>query len=247
MENKFDLIERYLNGEMPVKEQTEFEDLLRADKELMNEFLFRRKINEAISEDDIMKLREKLNEIVNPTIKLFPSAKSKLMFSSVAAVFIAFVVIGSIYLFPTQNLDKNRIFQSYYSPYPTVSNIRSSEEHTSEELLLFKALESYEKGNYTLSVEYFHEILGQDSSNKMAMFYTAICEIERNNLSQSENYLNSLISKNNHIFWEQSHWYLALVYLKQEDYEMAEFIFTKIIEENMDKKTEAEAISRDLN
>ena len=38
MKNKFDLIEEYLIGGLSVKEQTEFEELLRNDPELRKEF-----------------------------------------------------------------------------------------------------------------------------------------------------------------------------------------------------------------
>lgn len=44
MENKFDLIEKYLMNEMSVREQVEFEESLRSNPDLMKEFLLRKDI-----------------------------------------------------------------------------------------------------------------------------------------------------------------------------------------------------------
>ena len=246
MENKIDLIEEYLAGELSIREQTEFEELLRNDPDLMKEFLLRKDINEAISENDVMDLRNKLNKIVNSETKVRNIYRNPFILSSVAAVAIILIVISCFYLFSNKMVSGTEIFNSYYSTYPTISSFRSSTGQTVQEHMLSEAFNSYDDGKYSIASDYFNQILADDKSNTMAQFYEAICEIELENFDKSEKLLNELILKNNHIFWEQAHWYLALVYLKQNDIDNAKNIFKIIIKEDMAQKPESDSIIKSL-
>ena len=247
MDDKFNLIEEYLAGDLSVREQTEFEELLRNDPDLMKEFLLRKDINEAISENDVMDLRNNLNKIVNSESKIRNIYRNSFIISSVAAVAVILIVISCFYLFSNKNVSGTEIFNSYYSTYPTITSFRSSVDITVQEQLLNEAFSSYDDGKYSIASDYFNQILTDDKSNTMAQFYLALCEIELENFDKSEKLLNELILKNNHIFWEQAHWYLALVYLKQNDTGNAKSIFKIIIKEDMAKKSELDSIIKSLN
>ncbi len=246
MENKFDLIEKYLMNEMSVREQVEFEESLRSNPDLMKEFLLRKDINEAIIEDDIISLRNNLDEIINTKPALTKKIKNPFIYSAVAAVIILIVVIANIYIFPLGQMDKNEVFKSYYSAYPAVMSFRSPVDQTEIEKILYDAFNYYDDGKYEMASVYFKQVLEKDSTNYMSQFYLSVCEIEKNNLSEAEKYLNDLILKKNHIFREQSHWYLALVYLKQNEMISAENILKKIVEENMIQKSDAQFILKIL-
>lgn len=247
MKDRFYLIEEYLAGELPAKEQTEFEELLRNNHELMKEFLLRKEISKAISEDDVMDLKNTLNEIDISEIKARKLYKNPFVLSSVAAVAIILIIVSGFYLFSDKPMSGNDVFNSYYNVYPSVTSFRSMSIQTDSEQIINKAFSSYDIGNYKTSSDYFFRALGNDKSNPMFQFYLAICEIELENFDKSEKLLNELIFKNNHIFWEQSHWYLALVYLKQKDIENANRIFKIIIKEDMEKKSESKLIIKSLS
>ena len=246
MENKFDLIEKYLMNEMSVREQKEFEESLRNNPDLMKEFLLRKDINDAIIEEDVLSLRNNLNEIVNTEPATTIKIKSSYVYSAVAAVIILIVVIANIYIFPLGQMDKNEVFQSYYSVYPAIMSFRSPVDQTEIERILYDAFNYYDEGKYEMASKYFKQVLEKDSTNYMSQFYVAVCEIEKNNLSEAEEYLNDLILKKSHIFREQSHWYLALVYLKQNEMISAENILKKIVKENMMQKSDAQFILKIL-
>ncbi|MCK5171113.1 MAG: tetratricopeptide repeat protein [Bacteroidales bacterium] len=247
MESKFDLIEKYLMNEMSVREQIEFEELLRNEPDLMKEFLLRKNINDAIIEEDVLSLRNNLNEIVNIEPATTRTIKNSYIYSAVAAVIILIVVIANFYIFPLGQMDKNEVFQSYYSAYPAILSFRSPVDQTEIEKILYHAFNYYDDGKYEMASGYFKMVLEKDTANYMSQFYLAVCEIEKNNLSEAEEYLNDLILKKSHIFWEQSHWYLALVYLKQNEMISAENILKKIVKENMVQKSDAEFILKVLN
>lgn len=53
-----DLIDKSLDGEMTLREQVTFEELLRKDTALRQEYLLRKAIDHAMAEQDIMHLRD---------------------------------------------------------------------------------------------------------------------------------------------------------------------------------------------
>ena len=248
MDNRFDLIEKYLMNDMSVGEQKEFERLLSTDADLKKEFLFRKEINEAILEDDIMNLRNNLEEITEEDNKhnlyLFIQNRRKLL--TIAATIIILISVSVTLLFPFRK-SPEQLFLSYYKTYPAFANIRSSENNNESEINLEKAFSFYENNDYIQASDYFVKVLNKDSNNAMAQFYLSVCELENKNLIDSEEYLINLILKKDHIFWEQAHWYLAMVYLKQSKTENAKSIFEDIIEENVVYETKAKRIIRLLH
>ncbi len=248
MENKFDLIEKYLMNDMSAGEIKKFEKLLLEDADLRKEFSFRRKTNEAILEDDIIELRESLNEITlnknnNGLVNFIESHRKNL---AIAATIIILISLSLSFLYPfRQSLDQ--LFNSYYNTYPALANVRSLENNEESEVLINESFDFYEKYNYKKASELFCEVLILDNNNVVAQFYLALCELENNNFDKSEEYLSGLIQKKDHLFWEQSHWYLAMLYLKQNKKEKAKSVFKKIIDEEMVYKNEAKSILKKLS
>lgn len=247
MESRYDLIERYLTDEMSVKEQTKFEELLRNDSDLMREFTLRKKIDNAITEDDIIDLRSSLDSIINKKPSISRKIKKPAFYSSVAAVIVLIVVFTGIRILPSKNQEGTEFFQSYYMPYSSIMISRSSVNQSKTEEILYKAFSFYDEGKYKLASDHFHEVLILDDNNYMSQFYFSICEIEKNNLKNAKCYLNDLVLNENHVFVEQANWYLALVYLKQDNLIEANKILTKIVCENMIHKADAKAIIKELN
>ncbi len=247
MDSKFDLIERYLTNEMSVKEQREFEELLINDPDLMREFVLRKEVDNAVMEDDILNLRDILGDIVNekPTFSL--RHRKQMIYTSVAAVVILLIMITNINILPDKKQENTELFQSYYSPYPTIMYFRSVVDKTEVEEILYKAFSFYDEGKYELASNSFSKVLDIDNRNYMSQFYLAICEIEKNNLQNANEYLNDLILKKDHVFLEQAYWYLALTKLKQNNFKDAENILEKVVQENMARKADAEVILKNLN
>ncbi|NOQ24530.1 MAG: tetratricopeptide repeat protein [Bacteroidales bacterium] len=247
MDNKFDLIEKYLTNEMSVKEQREFEELLLNDPDLMREFVLRKEIDNAVIEDDILNLRDKLGDIINEKPIFSLKIKKPFIYTSVAAVVVLLIMITNINILPDKKKENTELFQSYYSPYPTIMCFRSVVDKTEIEEILYKAFSFYDEGKYEQASSSFSKVLNIDSSNYMSQFYLAICEIEKDNFKNANEYLNDLILKKDHVFLEQAYWYLALTKLKQNNFQDAESILEKVVQENMTRKADAELILKNLN
>jgi tetratricopeptide (TPR) repeat protein len=243
MKDKLVLLEEYLDGLLSKQERILFEEILRSDPVLMKEFRLRKKVNEALLEDDVIELRHTLDGILSndhTTKRIF---KNPIFVASVAAC-IALIITFSFFSFP--KLTNQELFADNYSKYPVVTCFRSNTNITKKDLLICSAFEAYESNDYAKSQEYFYKLRETDNANYMIEFYLALCELELNNLGESEKLLLDLTKTKSHIFHEQSSWYLALLYLKQDDVQKAEKTFEIIIKEEMCKKTEAESILKSL-
>jgi tetratricopeptide (TPR) repeat protein len=241
-----DIIELYLVGRLSVKEQKEFEERLKEDSELMKEYLKRKKIHDAISEENIMDLRFKLNKIKKSRTIVRRMYRNPLVVYSAAAVILILVVIGNFYLF-SNKISGSELFNSYYLTYPVLENYRSETVLNNREQIHYNAFNAFEKGNYQESEEYFRQLLDMDKSNPSTQFYMAMCEIELDKLNKSKQRLKELIKENNHAYFEQAHWYLALTYLKQNELKKAIKILEIIVEKDMVNRVEAESILESLD
>ncbi len=245
MDKKIELIEKYLMGEMSIKEQIEFEESMRNDTELMKEFLFRKDINEAVKEKDVIELRDKLEDIgdsIDFTKKRnFPIYT----YSSVAAVLILLIVLASKYFNPFSKMEHKEIYEAYYQIYPSINENRSLNDSELDQNI-FYAFNYYKENKYDKAVEYFRKVFEEDSTNVLCQFYLAISLIEEGEIDEAEEYLIDLTLKQNHLFWEQSHWYLALIYIKEGKTDTAKGFLNKIVDEDMANKSEAKLILRSV-
>jgi len=243
MQRKIEKIEKYLNNELSIREQIEFEEELRKDSELMREFLLRRDINEAVKEKDIIELRHNLEEIG----KDFSTRKNTRLIlrnASIAAVLLILIALASLNLLLSPGLTSQQIVEKYYKVYPSVNSNRSVDTEIDKNIFL--AFNSYEASKYENASKYFKIVLAENNSNVMSQFYLAMSLIEAKRLKEAEEYLIDLSLKPNHIFWEQSHWYLAMIYIKQSKTEHAIEVLKKIVEQNMTYKQEAKRILRSI-
>lgn len=245
MENKFELIERYLMHDMSMKERLEFEELLINDPELRRELVLRNEINEAIQEDDVIDLRSELNQIMNESTS--SKVRKLYKYCAVAATIIVLLAIGSIFFSPWDTKSDTDFFQEYYHPYPAIMSFRSPADRNETEKILYNAFNYYDTEEYELALISFQKVLSIDSLCFMSQFYLAVCEIEKENYANAQKYLLDLTQKEEHIFWEQSHWYLSLVYLKLDQTEQAKSVLRKIIDEDMDQRNDSESILNQLD
>jgi len=240
-----DLIDKYIDGEMTVAEQVAFEELLRSDAQLRKEFMFRKDLNNAINEDDVMNLRESMEEIMHPNV---PKRIPRPAFYTILAAAMAILIVLGIFFFPlNQKTNGKQFFTEYYVTYPSSVNTRAAADIPDRERITRKAFGYYEQQEFSKAKEQFKELINTDKDNHMAMFYLSISCVELKDFSQAEKYLNQLIKNPNHIFWEQAYWYLSLVYLQQEEYEKAKLLLQTIIKERYSYASRAEKILTQLD
>jgi len=240
MKKKIFLIEKYLDSELNDSERVEFEELLKTDPTLRKEFIFRKNLHEAIQEDEIMDLREILDNIMEEK-SIGLSLLRKRVFYIPAAATVLIIVLFALFL--NQHGKTNTdIFEAYYSAYPAFFCTRSGEGRDS----LRQAFTYYENKQYVKSYSLFMELAEADSTNMMARFYGSICALEINQTDKSIGILNDLMQDSTHLFWEEAHWYAALGYIQKNETNKAKVVLNKITKNKMNHEGQARQILKVL-
>lgn len=224
-ENDIALIESYLLGEMDNEARAWFEARLEEDKafrllfedvQALTEGLGRVKHRALLERMDVLETR--LDDPLNR------STGTKTVFwtaQRLAAVFAGLVVVALVswFLFGTGGAkpDGASLYGEYFTMYENVMvPITRGEGKAS---LLDSTFQAYEQGEYTQAEVLFEALIREDDRTFIRL-YAALTYMELNRQEKAEEQLEEIV-KNNGDFSIQARWYLALNYLKNEEYEQS--------------------------
>lgn len=247
--NYSEFIDRYLDKDLSGPELNWFEKELDSNSELQAELKLQKELNEALGQDDILDLREKLNaihEMVDhePTRKRIKRTFSGNWAGIAAASVVILVAIGfllSNFMNPKQTAEE--LFNQHYEPYVVPTNYRSAADIN---IVFHKALIEYKNHDYQKALQLFEKVLFEDESRMDVTLLTGISNLEIENYNGANNSFQKVINHNDNLFIEQAEWYLALCYLKTGEQEKAHLQFGKMITDNSLYKVAAEDILNKL-
>jgi len=247
MDKHIEIIEKFINNELEGEKLAWFHDQLRNKKEFVAQYKLHIDINAAIKEDDIIQLRNKLNEIYsdyrekrNKLIKI----KRIKQFSVAAGILILIGIAGLLIIFNKQNLTGNDLFAEFYSPYETIINVRLADKNI--EAKIAQAFNLYQEKKYSEALVIFNNILETEPENIFIMFYSAIADMEVGNISKAIQKLECIIADKNNLFIQQSEWYLSLCYLKINNKEKATGLLQKIIQKDGYYRAKSEELLKNI-
>ncbi|MFC2138547.1 tol-pal system YbgF family protein [Bacteroidota bacterium] len=230
MDNYVEVIEKFISNELKGEKLAWFQDQLRNNKDFVAQYKLHIDINAAIEEDDIMQLRNKLNDIYNNFREKENKTGKILRFKQLSVAAVVFIIIGItglMILYKNQNLSSEDLYASYYTPYETIINVRSVDKNMEDKIT--QAFGYYQEKEYSEALELFNEILTEEPNNIFILFYSAIAEMEVGNTTKAIQKLETIINDKNNLFIQQSEWYLSLCYLKVDNKEKATSLLQKII------------------
>ena len=238
-------IDKYLNGQMNPQSEKEFERKLKEDKQLKKEFELHKEINYAIQEDEIIELRDKLEDCSSG------KSKRKIRLNrtdllSIAASLTLFLAVGLLMLFHNQLTDPDDLYASYFEPYPSIYSQRSVGGNTSLGKIKEKAFLTYEKENWRDSKSYFSELLEKHPGNIEYTFYLGVLNLKLDKTNKALEQFQGILQKDDPLFEGQANWYLALSYLKNGDIEESAYYLDRIIREDMANKEKASELIKKL-
>ena len=108
------------------------------------------------------------------------------------------------------------IFDKYFEPYQAPTNLRGADIVEMDENMML-GLVKYEEGAYQEAIRLFELASSEDAENYTAVFLTAVSYMQVRKFSSAEVIFKELINDQNHLFLDQSRWYLGLLYLTDED------------------------------
>lgn len=208
-----EFIERYLDGEMTGQELVWFEKELDSNKWLQKELRLRKKVNQAILDEDSMKFNDELEDAYaayvhkgeNPWYR-----KNKIVIggsvlaSAVAALILILSLTGKQYT-------NEQLFERYYKTYESNLTFRSADNELNPDLVL--AMQLYDNKDYTRALELFETILQNDPDRVGLNFYSGISRMEIKEYDQAGKSFKKVVDDRYNMYMEQAEWYLSLCYL----------------------------------
>ena len=234
-------IEQYIDGELDAELLEEFMSELNENTDLMAEVALRRNINEAIGEEDIYSLRDKLDSArrssENTEIKSIVPDTSIHLFSNwkrVVAVAVILLGIAGIYNISFNSLDNT--YNSFYkSPTMSVERTVTPAESVSQDELAFinKGNYYYRNEDYQKAIESYNLALSKGKAGAFVPHFYKAASLQ--NLKKYEEAIqeyNQVIKQGGNLFLEEAEWNKSLCYLKLDKKEKASQNLEAIVNKN---------------
>ena len=207
--DKEKLINKYFEDTLTSEEQLMFKSILESDAAFAEQLTFEKQVRAAIHLQERLKIKQKLQIFENQQFK--PQNLKKIGLVAASLLFI----LTSYWVYNLSSKNTEKIFANYYQAYPNTLApiVRGVEEGDS---LQFVAFELYEAKKYAESIEIFEKLYARNN-NPSYILYIAICQVELQNFTTAISTFNKLQEEKNIDLKASSYWYLALIYLKQND------------------------------
>ncbi len=241
------LIDSYLNKELTQEEVQAFENRLKNDPELAQLVDTYRDITKHITVREARKgdektLKETLSNISEVILKeeeretTAGKQVSLNRFYWVAAASVFLVGVAFLYY---SHFISYPVYSEYASHDPLALTVRGDEDS-----LKLKAEDTFNQGDYILSIDFLSELLRNDPENTRLQLYLAIALLEADRYNEAKSYLDP-IRQGQSVFKDKAIWYLALSNLKQKKYNQCKKLLEEIPDAS-DDYLKAQALLDDL-
>ena len=232
---KFDLIEKYLQGEFSEEERKAIEQKIAEDPELWAETNLHKGLNQFLQNQDEIELRNQLQKIEK---ERFRKDRPYLTYGIAASVSLL-ILFGIFFWYNQQQMETAEIFVAHFEPYPMVLNERNVSQ---ENEVLQLAINAYLDQDYQQAITYFDELIRRDTLVVLAEFYQGISYLGLDQPQKSIEKLSEVKDSDQVLLQQQSLWYLGLSYLLLEEQEKALSTFTELAGYENYKQEEAQKI-----
>ena len=249
-EEKYDLIEKYLEQRMSAEERQKFEQAMIDNPAIKEEIELHRQVTATLKGEKVHELRSVLKAVDKnwgAEKKEQKGVARTINFRRVIAIAATVLLMVMSYQFfftsggPVSN---EQLFADNFQPYQMLLSQRGLSEGE-KNIVLENAISAYSKGNYQSAASFFQQLSQNDPTDISYQFYLAVAQLGAKENDTSINLFQNIISTEGHPFKEQSQWYLALAYLQNGDNENARKTLSEI-ESGQFKNAEARQILEQL-
>jgi len=247
--SRIEEIEGYIYNELSEEEMASFEAEFNANKDLAEEIQLVRNVDRAIAENDVMSLRNSLQNIAGSIAAEKQTQQSvfnrfiarKVIISSVAASLILLLGITGLL---TRQASDEKLYQKFYAAYQTTGINRSAGSATNPNMVV--ALQKFDNKDYKNAIELFQKVIAQNPNDPAASFYAGAALQEVGKYPTAINRYLAVIEDKDNMFFEQAQWYIGLCYLQTNETKKAYKHFKKIAENQGFYQDKAQAIIRKM-
>ena len=214
----YDMINRYLDGEMNAEELKTFETAMLQDTDLKNEVDLLKDVNSTLQiklhpGENEMALRNSLVEMnaeffSNKTeqAKIIPLQRRRWV-TAIAAVFIMALVLTVWQPWEKEDL---------YKQYAAIQMPGIAERGATTDSLLKTAVENFNNKEFAKAIPSFEAVLKDSAQNSFVQYYYAIALLQHGDTERSRAQLTALYNGSS-LFKYDAAFYMALSYLKEKN------------------------------
>lgn len=212
------IIESYLDGTMNPEDRAEFVRQMAEDHDLAHEVKLHEEVNEAILENDVHYFRESIRNILN---RKQPLSKKSIKLSWVKYPIVAgiAVLIGISLWNIVFVKSAPELYGAYYQPYNAdlvTRDIKKLKPGSPDQ-----GITLYQQGAYEDAYRILKNSIDEQPANKTVRFYYGMSCLELGYYDQSVNALKAVEEDPSTPFSLHARWYLAMLYLKTNQKELA--------------------------
>ncbi len=226
------LVQRYLEDDLNPDEFKAFEEELREKDDLRDELEFARQVDEALSDVEVLDLRDELEEIhlnVEKEEELKRKSRRATLYRRWyfpgAASIIILLALGLLYL-QGRKLSPEDLYAKYFEPYEPTMIYRSNVTDT--ERLMQEAQQLYAEEQYDQAIVLFNQLIQRDAGNMASHLYSGISYMELDEFEKADDRFHTIIRHHDNLYLDQAEWYLGFCYLMTGRSDMAREHFEMI-------------------
>lgn len=239
-------IEEFLDGNLIGDELDFFLKLKEQEKEFNKEIDLRLGINQSLKDKGLLELREILDKqradlFIKDPFYNFRKDLFKTWHLAAASFSLILVVGGLWYILSNKPYSTEKLVTKYYKPAHPIGQVRSVEISSGDALT--EAFIHYKENDFNGALKYFKSLDNQIT----AKFYSGVCFIELGDFNLAIESFTFVINDKDNLYVEQADWYLGLIYLMNNQRQMAISQFELISNGDSYYATQAEEIIKYLN
>jgi tetratricopeptide (TPR) repeat protein len=234
MQERLDIVDRYLEGSLSEQERTAFEERLLQDEVLRQQVddmkLMRASIMRASRKAALENLKALENAL--PLVE----KKGLTLWTNIWLQAAAVLLIGLItYALWPASVDEQELLATHFEVYPNVIMPTVRGEIPNDSTLKALAFRAYDQKQFDEAGQLFNRI---DSKDVNILFYLGNCYIATNQPDKALPLFESVLNDYN-VFDEQAEWYIVISYLKLENRQKAKEVLKKIVASESSYKAKA--------
>jgi len=211
--NAYNHIEAYIQGDLNEKEVKAFEHAMEHDQELTSEYHLRRDIEDALMDDDILELKEQMQDIMSEkAASPMGWFKRKAVMGAVVGALV--LSLGSLGYYAAQSQQvptTEEIFKQYYQPYSVTITDRSGSNEINS--LLTTAMQKYKQHDYDQALQLFQQVLTK-REDVAASLYSGISYMEIEKYKKANKSFRDVVNDKDNLYVDQARWYMSMCHLR---------------------------------
>lgn len=239
------LLTNYFSNRLTEDERKLFDKLLDSDVEFKEQFDFEKNLQGAIKNKENQDLKAKLISFEKDISKPSATVKSKKSYRYLAIAASIALLIGLAWMgyVDSSSSSYEDLYAANFQEYPnTVFTITRGDSNESIER---EAFVYYESAEYDNAVEKFNQI-PEDEQQPYIDFYLAQSYLNAGQIDLAKENFNKMVAKDE-TFVAESHWYLAMIALKEKDKGTAQAELQKLINDYDFNSEKARIILKEID